>query len=83
MTHLDKTNRLSKYQYGFRPKRGCHTNLLELWEKTMATVAKHGPTVEIWSFDLQKAFDLLDHGKALQLCHKAGIHGLVGKRLSN
>ena len=83
MIHLDKTNRLSKYQYGFRPKRGCHTNLLELWEKTLAKVAKHGPTIEIWSFDLQKAFDLLDHGKALSLCHKAGIHGLVGKSLAN
>ena len=39
--------------------------------------------IETWSFDLQKAFDLLDHGKALSLCHKAGINGHVGRSLEN
>ena len=54
-----------------------------MWEKSIDKVDKHGPTIEMWSFDLQKAFDLLDHGKALTLCHMAGINGFVGKSLEN
>ena len=83
MTHLEKNNRLSRQQHGFRPKRGCHSNLIEMWEKSIDKVDEHGPTIEMWSFDLQKAFDLLDHGKALTLCHMAGINGFVGKCLEN
>lgn len=30
-----------------------------------------------------KAFDLLDHGKALTLCHRAGINGNTGRSLEN
>ena len=83
MQHLDKNNRLSRHQHGFRPKRGCHTNLIETWETGIDLTDEHGPTVEIWSFDLQKAFDLLDHGKALDLCHAAGIGEFVGESLQN
>jgi hypothetical protein len=54
-----------------------------MWEKCIDKVDKHGPTIEMWSFDLQKAFDMLDHGKALKLCHEAGINGFVGKSLEN
>ena len=83
MQHLDKNNRLSRQQHGFRPKRGCHTNLIETWETGVDLTDEHGPTVEIWSFDLQKAFDLLDHGKSLDLCHAAGIGKFVGVSLTN
>merc|ERR1712086_491603 len=83
MNHLKRHNRLSKQQHGFRPKMGCHTNLIESWEKGIDMTDEHGPGVEMWSFDLQKAFDLLDHGKALTLCHIAGINGKVGRCLEN
>ena len=59
MTHLEKNNRLSRHQHGFRPKRGCHSNLIEMWERCIDKVDKDGPTIEMWSFDLQKAFDML------------------------
>jgi hypothetical protein len=39
--------------------------------------------VEMWSFDLTKAFDLLDHEKVLQLCHKFGITGNFGECIQN
>ena len=81
MKHLKRHNRLSRQQHGFRPKMGCHTNLLQTWEKGIDLTDEHGPKVEVWSFDLQKAFDLLDHGKSLKLCHMAGINGNVGKCL--
>ena len=77
MLHLKRHNWFSKQQHGFRPKMGCHTNLLASWEKGIDLADEHGPQIEIWSFDLQKAFDLLDHGKALELCHIAGINGKV------
>ena len=81
MNHLKRHNRLSKQQHGYRPKMGCHTNLLEAWEKGVDMTDEHGPKIEVWSFDLQKAFDLLDHGKSLKLCHIAGINGNVGRCL--
>ena len=83
MYHLKRHNRLSKSQHGFRPKMGCHTNLLNTWEKGIDLTDQHGPKIELWSFDLQKAFDLLDHGKSLKLCHMAGINGNVGKCLQS
>ena len=83
ITHLEQNNQLSRHQHGFRPKRGCHSNLIEMWERCIDKVDRDGPTIEMWSFDLQKAFDMLDHGKALKLCHEAGIGGLVGKSLEN
>ena len=83
MAHLKRHNRLSRQQHGFRPKMGCHTNLLEAWEKGIDLTDEHGPEIELWSFDLQKAFDLLDHGKSLELCHKAGINGNVGRCLQS
>ena len=83
MNHLKRHNRLSKQQHGFRPKMGCHTNLLEAWEKGIDMTDEHGPKIEVWSFDLQKAFDLLDHGKSLKLCHIAGINGNVGRCLQS
>ena len=32
MLHLNRHNRLTRRQHGFRPKRGCHTNLFEAQE---------------------------------------------------
>ena len=83
MLHLNRNNRLTRRQHGFRPKRGCHTNLFEAQEKIVRQSDIHGAVIETWSFDLQKAFDLLDHGKALRLCHTAGINGHVGKSIEN
>ena len=83
MIHLNRNNRLTRHQHGFRPRRGCHTNLFEAQEKIIRQADIHGANIETWSFDLQKAFDLLDHGKALRLCHKAGIGGQVGRSLEN
>ena len=83
MDHLKRHNRLSKHQHGFRPKMGCHTNLMQTWEKGIDLTDIFGPKIEVWSFDLQKAFDLLDHGKSLKLCHMAGINGNVGRSLQN
>ena len=81
--HLEKNGLLSSRQHGFRNGMGTTTNLMQLWEKVLATVEREGALVEMWSFDLTKAFDLLDHAKVLELLHKAGVTGKFGKCLEN
>ena len=46
-------------------------------------VDDEGSLVEMWSFDLTKAFDLLDHEKALRLCHSFSITGWIGQCIQN
>ena len=77
--HLEKYGLLSSRQHGFRNGMGTTTNLLQLWEKVLETVEKEGALCEMWSFDLTKAFDLLDHAKVLELLHQMGITGNFGK----
>ena len=77
--HLEKYGLLSSRQHGFRNGMGTTTNLLQLWEKIIETVEKEGALCELWSFDLTKAFDLMDHAKVLELLHQMGITGSFGK----
>ena len=82
-THLEKHGLLSARQHGFRNGMGTTTNLLQIWEKLIQTVEKEGALCEMWSFDLTKAFDLLDHAKVLELLHKSGISGGFGKSIES
>ena len=82
-THLEKHGLLSSRQHGFRNGMGTTTNLLQMWEKLIETVEKEGPLCEMWSFDLTKAFDLLDHAKVLELLHSAGISGGFGQSIES
>ena len=77
--HLEKYGLLSSRQHGFRNGMGTTTNLLQLWEKVIEIVEKEGALCEMWSFDLTKAFDLLDHAKVLELLHQMGVTGNFGK----
>ena len=76
--HLDDHKLLSEFQDGFRPLRGTHTGLTKFWEKVTSKVEKHRSLVEVFNFDLTKAFDRLNHSKVLHLLHKAGIGGWLG-----
>ena len=81
--HLEANDLLSHRQHGFRRNRGTATNLSQLWEQIIDMVEKEGALVELWNFDLSKAFDLLDHAKVLDLLHKAGIYGKLGLSIQN
>ena len=83
MGHLEKNNLLSKYQYGFRPNRGTAENLLQLWEHVVDRVEKEKTHIELWSLDLTKAFDKLNHVKVLELLHKSGVYGFMGLSIQN
>jgi hypothetical protein len=68
---------------GFRPSRGTTTNLTLLWEQIMNKIENHGALIELWNFDLTKAFDMLDHAKVLELLHGSGIYGQLGLVIQN
>ena len=81
--HLEKNNLLSKHQHGFRPFRGTTTNLLHLWELIMNRVETEKSNIELWNYDLSKAFDMLDHAKVLDLLHRSGVWGILGKTIQS
>ena len=81
--HLELNNLLSNNQHGFRPFRGTATNLTQLWEQVMDKVENEGALVELWNFDLTKAFDMLDHAKVLELLHSSGVYGNLGLAIQN
>ena len=76
--HLEDHKLLSDYQDGFRPKRGTQTGLTKFWELVTSKVEKHKSLVEVYNYDLTKAFDRLNHSKVLHLLHRAGIGGYLG-----
>ena len=81
--HLEKHGLLDPHQHGFRGGMGTQTNLLEMWEEVINRLEKDGSLVELWSYDLTKAFDLLDHNKVLHLLKKAGVTGSIGIVIQN
>ena len=81
VTHLETNNLLSKHQHGFRPFRGTTTNLLYLRELIMDKVEQERTPIELWNYDLSKAFDMLDHDKVLGLLHRSGVCGKLGKMI--
>ena len=83
MTHFESNKIFSEGQHGFRPGRGTTTNLTLLWEKIMEQIEDHGANIELWNYDLTKAFDMLDHAKVLELLHKSGVFGQLGQVIQN
>ena len=83
LDRLESQNLLHKKQEGFRRKRGTFSNLHKLWEDVTGKVEKWKALVEMWNYDLTKAFDRLDHSIVLDLCHQAGIGGYFGLSLQN
>ena len=81
--HLEQNGLLSQFQYGFRPGRGAAENLMELWEHVVDRVEAEKSHIELWSLDLTKAFDKLNHAKVLNLVHKSGIYGSMGRSIQN
>ena len=83
MDHLESNNCLSRYQFGFRPNTGAAENLLQLWEHVVDRVEREKADIELWSLDLTKAFDKLNHTKVLELLHKSGVYGYMGLSIQN
>ena len=77
VAHLTDSHLLSVTQHGFRPKRSCNTQLIEVLEDWSAAVESHCP-VDVVYLDFQKAFDSVPHQRLL---HKLQCYGVTGKLL--
>ena len=74
MEFLTVTDQLSKHQHGFRPRRSCSSQLLEVIEDWSKTI-EHGDPVDVVYVDFQKAFDSVPHHRLLRKLHSYGISG--------
>ena len=72
--HLNENDILYGLQHGFREKRSCKTQLLELVEKLYRKVS-NCDHVDLVLLDFSKAFDTFNH---LKLLFKLSTHGIKG-----
>ena len=75
--HLNCNDILYGLQHGFREKRSCETQLIELVEE-LGRKLSHGHQVDLILLDFSKAFDKVTH---LKLLFKLSSYGIKGKAL--
>ena len=74
--HLEINNLLSDRQYGFRSRRSCTLQLLEVadqWSRAL----DYGKPIDSIYLDLRKAFDSVPHDKLIQKLKATGIMGNI------
>ena len=75
LQHLNSNNLLSNTQHGFRPKRSCSTQLVEVLDAWSKAIEEES-AMDILYLDFQKAFDSVSHRLLL---HKLSYYGICGK----
>ena len=76
MKHMTDNNLFSDSQYGFRNKRSCVLQLLEVldyWNKSV----DEGKQVDTIYLDIRKAFDSFSHRRLVEKLEAYGIEGEV------
>ena len=76
--HFDKHNVLYDLQHGFRERRSCETQLIQLVEDLSRSMIE-GKQTDLILLDFSKAFDKVNH---LKLLYKLRLHGVQGKVLN-
>ena len=76
--HLNQHNILYDLQHGFRDRRSCETQLIQLVEDLGRQLVK-GKQVDLVLLDFSKAFDKVSHPKLL---FKLSQHGVKGNTLN-
>ena len=77
--HLNQHNILYDLQHGFRDRRSCETQLIQLVEDLGRQLVK-GKQVDLVLLDFSKAFDKVSHPKLL---FKLSQHGVKGNTLNS
>ena len=75
--HLNKHNTLHELQYGFREKRSCETQLIQLVED-LGRQLTLGKQTDLVLLNFSKAFDKVNH---LKLLYKFACFGIKGNTL--
>ena len=75
--HLNLNNILYDLQHGFREKRSCETQLIQLVEDLAGNLTS-GKQSDLILLDFSKAFNKVNH---LKLLYKLQAHGVQGKTL--
>ena len=73
---LHKFSVLYQYQFGFRQHHSTSLALVELCDSLYSHLDQHEVVVGMY-FDLQKAFDTVDHKILLEKLYNCGIRGIV------
>ena len=76
--HLHNNNILYELQHGFRVKRSCETQLIQLTEDLGRQLKDKHP-VDLVLLDFSMSFDRVNH---LKLLFKLSTHGVKGKTLN-
>ena len=74
---MTENNLYSECQHGFRKKRSCVTQLIEVYDK-LTELIDDGKNVDVVYLDFRKAFDSIPHERLLQ---KMAGYGIAGKTL--
>ena len=78
LKHLDTNNILRDEQHGFRERRSCLTNLLEMMEY-WTEILNEGDGIDVAYLDFRKAFDLVSHK---HLLYKMSRYGITNQTLN-
>ena len=82
VSHFTDNNLYAECQHGFRKKRSCITQLLEVMEDfTILTEGKH--SIDIVYLDFRKAFDTVPHQRLLEKLKSYGITGSIHEWIKN
>ena len=72
--HFNKHNILYDLQHGFRERRSCETQLIQLVEDLGRKLIEH-KQVDLVLLDFSKAFDKVSHSKLLFILSQHGVKG--------
>ena len=82
MRHLEANNILYGKQHGFRAKRSCETQLLELVEDLHRNI-QAGQQTDLIVMDFAKAFDKVSHARLLHKLEWYGVRGKANRWVQN
>ena len=82
VTYFTENNLYANCQHGFRKKRSCVTQLLEVMED-ITSLMDSGHSVDVIYMDFRKAFDTVPHRRLLIKLEAYGISGNILKWIDN